>query len=887
MPQTGGSTGNSLTSAPPVLCFSGGEREGARVVVGEELLLGRAIEGEGCLGDDPKISRRHARITRGLAGCLIVEDLGSANGTFVNGSRLSAPRMVNVGDTIRIGNTELRVEASDVRSAPPLVSAPAVDVDLSGGRVHEPQPRTSEGTLLYRSRRLALGPSEVTVGRASDDTICVADERVSRHHARFEATEDGFWIADLGSRNGTYLNGELLRGERRPLASGDTVTVAGEPIRFLAGRATVFADTLQQAVKGTQPIRLQGDQLTIGRDPANDVVLDDPNVSRFHAEVGSTPDGWELRDLGSRNGTRLNGSLIDRVRVEVGSEIGIGPFRLVFDGAGFVARDDRGSLRLAADQVTVEVGGDKRILDGVSVEIQPGDFVAIIGEAGSGKTTLLKTLAGVIHPTRGAVTVNGDPVSARLSEIGYVPQDEIVHRELTVREALTYAARLRLPGDSSQQEIRAAVDQVLAELAMEQHAETKVGDLSGGQRKRAGFGTELVNRPGLLFLDEVTTGLDPGLERKLMELMRKISGTRTVIAITHATKNLGLCDKVIIVGRGGQLSFFGAPDEALEYFDVSDYDGIYTALDEAPAGHWPDRWVAYVRERGRQPGDTPPTPQRFARPTADRKIGRQARILASRYFVLFRRDRRNLIILLGQVPLLAILVALLFHTDVLRTGNGQSGNALQLVFLLVVIVVWCGSIDSAREIIKERAVFSRERAVGVRNTAFLLSKTSLLFSLTLVQTLILAGIILGLRPLHEPSDAYVGVVALLVLSSWVAVMLGLLLSATARTENQATSFIPLILIPELILSGGATALHQLPSAVQVFAGAIFPRWSFAALGEILHFNFRFAGDPNGAIQFQQYGHSFFQLSPWIGAAMLVLFLALFGGGVLLSLRRQR
>lgn len=887
MPPVGGSAGDSVTSAPPALCFSSGARAGTRLFVADELLLGRTVDGEGRLGDDPKISRRHARISRGAGASLVVEDLGSANGTFVNGSRLAEPRIVHIGDTIGIGNSELRVEPFDEPGRTTTIAPGSGDVVSGGDGVHEPQRRSSDGTLLYRGSRFTLGRSQVTAGRASDNTICLGGERVSRHHARFDATDDGFWVTDLGSRNGTYVNGELVRAERHSLASGDTVSVGGEPIRFLAGQATVFADQLPQGVKGTQTIRLQGDQLTIGRDPTNDVVLDDPNVSRFHAQVVSVSDGWALRDLGSRNGTRLNGSLIDRGRIEAGSEIGVGPFRLVFDGASIVARDDRGSLRLAADQATVEVNGHKRILDGVSLEIPPGDFVAIIGEAGSGKTTLLTTLAGVTHPNSGAVTVNGDPVSARLSEIGYVPQDEIVHPELTVREALTYAARLRLPQDSSQAEIRAAVDQVLAELAMEEHAETKVGNLSGGQRKRAGFGTELVNRPGLLFLDEVTTGLDPGLERKLMELMCQISGTRTVITITHATKNLGLCDKVIIMGRGGRLCFFGPPDESLGYFGVSDYDAIYIELDQAPVEYWPERWAAFVREGGRQREEAPPTPLQFARPRADRTIGNQAQILASRYFVLFRRDRRNLIILLGQVPLLAILVALLFHRDVLVFGNGESSNAIQLIFLMVVIVVWCGSIDSAREIIKERAVFDRERAVGVRNTAFLLSKTSLLFTLTLVQTVLLCAIIFALRPVHQASTAYVVVAAFLALSSWVAVMLGLLLSANVRTENQATSFIPLILIPELILSGGATPLHQLPSALQVFAGAIFPRWSYAALGDVIRFNQRFARDPTGAVQFQQNGHTFFLLSPWIGASVLTLFLLVFAGGVLLSLRRER
>ena len=881
-----GSTESPAGSASASLHFTAGSRQGVRVEVARELLIGRAVDGEGRLDGDPGVSRWHARVSRSPTGGLLVEDVGSANGTYVNGTRLSGPRELSIGDTIRIGATEIQVEPQDTqvqRADAQVVPPPPADADRSGQGPYD-------GTLLYGRSRHRLGVSAVTAGRAEDNTIRIDSERASRHHARFEPSAEGYVVVDLDTRNGTYLNGERLRNERRPLTSGDTVTIAGEPIRFLAGKATVFGETAPQPGKGPGPpqtISLLGNELTIGRDSSNDVVLNDPNVSRFHAEVVSVPDGWELRDLGSRNGTRLNGSLIERTTIESGSEIGIGPFRLIFDGAALVARDDRGSLRLAAEMVTIDVAGGKRILDAASLEIPPGDFVAIIGEAGSGKTTLLKSLAGVIAPTWGAITVNGEPVSARLSEIGYVPQDEIVHRDLTTREALTYAARLRLPQDSSEEEIRTAVDDVLEELAMVEHANTRVGSLSGGQRKRAGFGTELVNRPGLLFLDEVTTGLDPGLERRLMELMRQLAGARTVVTITHATKNLGLCDKIVIMGRGGHLSFFGPPDEALRFFGVSDYDEIYTALDEAPPGYWPERWLAYETERARQGGDLPPSPPTFARPKADRKIRRQARILASRYLVLFRRDRRNLIILLGQVPVLALFVAVLFHRDVMRQGNGQVSSAIQLIFLLLVVAIWCGSIDSAREIIRERPVFERERAVGVRNTAYLLSKTSVLFALTLVQATFLAAIILALRPLHEPSRVYFIVIGLLIISSWVAVMVGLLLSASVNTENQATSFLPLILIPELLFAGGIKPIHQLPSAVKVIAGTIFARWSYAGLGNAVHFNTRFAKDPNGAIQFTNNGHTFFQLTPATTAGILALFLAVFSAGVLVSLRTHR
>lgn len=472
-----------------------GNDVGRSLSINDELVLGRAVGGAGQLDGDPDISRRHARVSRGSDGQLLIEDLQSANGTYVNGVRLSEARVLHQGDAIRLGQTELALrsdgEASRSASAQPVIAPGA--------------------TLLHGGERIPLRGDGATVGRAEDSTIRIASNLASRHHARFDTAADGCYVADLGSTNGTYLNGQRLSGESRRLANGDTVTVGGEPIRFLAGEVTGLGGQISQIeLTGTRTIQFDGKRLTLGRDPSNDVVLANPNVSRFHAEVAAANGGYELRDLGSRNGTRLNGQLIgERTTIQTGSEIGIGPFRLIFDGAAFVARDDRGSLRLDAEQLIVDVKG-KRILDNATIEIQPGEFVAIIGESGSGKTTLIKVLAGVSDPSSGTVTVNGEPVSSRLAEIGYVPQDEIVHRDLTVNEALTYAARLRLPQDTSDQEIEQVVRGVIAELGLSDHAETRVGSLSGGQRKRAGVGTELVNHPGLLYLDEATTGLDPG-----------------------------------------------------------------------------------------------------------------------------------------------------------------------------------------------------------------------------------------------------------------------------------------------------------------------------------------------------------------------------------------
>ncbi len=440
-------------------------------------------------------------------------------------------------------------------------------------------------SVLSAGERIVIGGGELTVGRAEENALVIADERASRRHARIYAKNGGWWVADLGSRHGTLVNGERLGDTAKRLASGDAIEIGDRELRFLGGETTRMASR-EIPITQTQTVAFDGERLRIGRDPQNDVVLPNPNVSRFHADLLATDGRIELRDLGSSNGTRLDGELVERGVVEPGSSIGIGPYRLVFDGETFLARDERGSMRLDAEAVTVQAA-EKTILHETSVSLGPGELVAMIGESGAGKSTLLKLLAGVNRPSSGRVSVSGEPIAARLTDVGYVPQDDIVHALLTVREALGYAGRLRLPSDASDDELAGAVDDALGELALEPHAETMIGTLSGGQRKRTGVASEVLGRPGLLFLDEPTTGMDPGLETRMMQLFRALADReRGVALVTHATKNLALCDRVVILARGGHLVFNGAPSEALTFFEVDDYDGIYTALDETPLETW-------------------------------------------------------------------------------------------------------------------------------------------------------------------------------------------------------------------------------------------------------------------------------------------------------------
>jgi ABC-type multidrug transport system ATPase subunit len=744
-------------------------------------------------------------------------------------------------------------------------------------------PAAAGATILHGSSRKAIPSSGLTIGRRSDNDIVLATDRASRHHARIDGDGGRWYVADLGSMNGTYVNGDRLNGESRWLESGDTVTIGGEDLRFVAGDTTTFGAPAPERSR-TASVTFSGTPLTLGRDPANDVVLDDPNVSRFHAELSSLGAGMAVRDLGSSNGTRVDGRPIGAapVRIETGAEIAIGPYRLLADGTRLVAHNEHGAMRLDARSVSV-VAGDRTILDRASLSIAPGELVALIGESGSGKTTLLKALAGVAVPTSGTVTVSGEPVETRGTDIGYVPQTDVVHGALTVREALRYSARLRLPDDASRADVDAAVDRVIGEVALDEHADKRIGSLSGGQRKRAAVAVELLGHPSLLFLDEPTTGLDPELETRLMRLLRQLAaGGRAVAVVTHATKNLALCDKVAVMGRGGQLAFFGAPDAALEFFGVDSFDEIFRALLDRPSAEW-----RHMFETGVRPPTGPPEPPgALPPPVRPRRAGRQTRVLSARYLRLMVRDRRNVLILLGQVPLLAAGMTGLFASDVFATGEGKAGSSAQLLFLLVITALWLGSIDSAREIVKERGVLERELAAGLRLRAYLASKGIVLFALAALQTVALAAIVLAFRPLGEEPTAYLAVGALLVLTSLVAVAMGLVISAWVRSQDQATSFIPLALIPQLFFAGAIVGVEKMGEPVALISKAAFAQWAFAGSGTAIDMEARIAADRPFA-KTNSFGPDFFDLRLWMAAAVLIGFLVLFFALTALLLRRRR
>ena len=458
-------------------------------------------------------------------------------------------------------------------------------------------------------REVPLGKAALTLGRAPSNDIVLTSRFVSARHARIEPSGATYVIVDIGSTNGILAEGKRLDANSPlTLADGDVLRI-GDPATgnfvTLTYRNPAAARVAQAAtVAHSYPLDPSDPQITIGRE-GSDIVLENPQVSRNHATIDRAGSQHVLRDAGSTNGTFVNGQRISQHTLAPGDVIQIGAFKLVYDGDSLDQYDQRGALRIDARNLTREVrrGGKTRlILNDVSLSIAPREFVALVGGSGTGKSTLMNALSGYVQASGGHVFVNGDDYyrnfDAYRTVLGYVPQDDIIHRTLPVDRALGYAAQLRLPADTAPAEITKRIAQVLEDVEMAPHRDTLVDNLSGGQRKRVSIGAELLADPSLFFLDEPTSGLDPGLEKKMMYTLRRLADSgRTIVLVTHATANISQCDHVAFMSDG-RLVYFGPPAEALAFFNVSsgDFADIYTKLEGAAAPQDPDRWLVVQRD---------------------------------------------------------------------------------------------------------------------------------------------------------------------------------------------------------------------------------------------------------------------------------------------------
>jgi ABC-type multidrug transport system ATPase subunit/pSer/pThr/pTyr-binding forkhead associated (FHA) protein len=649
------------------------------------------------------------------------------------------------------------------------------------------------------AQALALTRGDTIIGRGTGADIQLTHPEVSRQHCRVTWNGESCSVEDLGSARGTAVNGTGI-ATPAVLRPGDQIALGAVVLEFGIGELPVIEPVVPRAlmmtVRGVPADRIiVTEELTLGRDTKADVVLTDPGVSRRHAKVRpSASGGVVVADLHSTAGSFVNGHRFDEHELTVGDRLQVGPFCFQFDGQALVRVGNSSGGTIQAREITMRAG-PQLILDHLSLTVPPSRFVGIIGPSGAGKSSLLHTLSGLRAPEEGQVLADGANVysSDTAHSFGFVPQEDIVHPELTVSEALRFSARLRLPRGTPTHEIQKLIVQTMDQLGLRQRANHMVSRLSGGQRKRVSVGVELLAKPSILFLDEPSSGLDPATEFQLMELLRDLADTGcTIICTTHVMENAYLLDQLIVL-VGGVLAFQGSPQEAREYFRVSKLTSLYDRLADQPPKGWQE---AFSTSAGQQQERTPAASARADAPAA-RPFAMG--ILLQRQWAILRSDWRNFLILLGQPLVIAALVS--WVTD----------DRALVMFFAYLATLWFGCSNAAQEIVKEIAIYRRERLIGVGAHSYLASKFLFLTAITALQALLLYVAMLIGEGGREGSVAWQ--LAALLGTAVAAVGIGCAISALARTVMQAVMIVPLILIPQIVFSGYTVAAHEMTAAV--------------------------------------------------------------------------
>lgn len=575
----------------------------------------------------------------------------------------------------------------------------------------------------------------------------------------------------------------------------------------------------------------------IGRREDCDVVVADPLVSRVHATLVSTGAGLEIIDNLSINGTFVNGHRVTRSPVHDGDVVTLGNTDLIVAGTTLVPRPaSRGTGGVQAHRLGLSIDG-RPLLTDVSFTARPGTLTAIIGPSGAGKSTLIRLLGGATRPSIGRVTFDGHDVHAEYasmrSRIGVVPQDDVVHRQLTVEQALGYAAELRLPPDTSAVDRRQVVDRVIDELELTPHRKTRVDNLSGGQRKRASVAMELLTGPSLLILDEPTSGLDPALDRQVMTMLRRLADAgRVVVVVTHSLTYLDMCDQVLLLTSSGKTAFVGVPNDISAAMGGTDWADIFAFVSADPdAAH--RRFLARQQASGAvaelpAPPGPPGSPARTSLP-------RQVWSLARRQARLIIADR-------GYFIFLAVLPFILGALTLVVPGGSGFGpadprsdtpdEAAEILLVLLVAVVFMGTALTIRDLVGERAIFRREQSVGLSASAYLAAKVIVYSLAALLQTAALTAIVVVGKGAPARGAVLLGSPVLelytaLAVTAIVSALIGLALSSLAKSNEQILPMLVVVIMVSLVFSGGMFPISGRVGLDQI-SWYLPSRWGFAA-----------------------------------------------------------
>lgn len=675
----------------------------------------------------------------------------------------------------------------------------------------------------------------ITFGRAENNDIIIPSLFVSSNHGYFELTNSSVRIVDNKSKNGIYVNNNKTNNIF--LKDGDSIKIDNpeEPLK----NGIIMILSCGNNTNIWQQYNINKEITFIGRSNDCDITLDHISISLKHARIIKKRDIYTISNCDNNcmilvNGNLLNGTITLKDR----DAILIANVKLIYiDGQIFYQVYSRGVNLDAVDIVkTVRIKGKKKdISQHVNLSIKEGQFVAFVGGSGTGKSTFMNCISGFSKPTSGKVFINGTDLFENYSVlkniIGYVPQDDIVFKNLTLITMLNYAANLRMPDDTTYQEKNKRIDEVLKIVELSDKKNVMIKNLSGGQRKRASIAIELIADPKLFFLDEPTSGLDPGTERSLMQTLRKMTNSgKTIVLVTHNTLNLHLCDKVVFFGLNGRLCYQGTPKDALNFFQVNDLVDVYTLLNN-DTKTWHEKFLnsqynekIYVNKKNETDDNNKKRSKKNNK--NNKSFFKQFATLSKRYIKTILNNKQQLMLLILQSPLIAFLMSLIVTSDLFEYYD----ETKSILFAIANSAIWLGLLNSIQEICKERTILKKEYMANLKISSYLCSKIFVMLLLATIQALLflstfslllevpIGGVIFGWYP---------EMLITLISTIFSASTLGLCVSTLSKDASVAMTYAPLFIIPQLLFSG---MFFKLEGIVEFISNFVLCRWSVEAMG---------------------------------------------------------
>lgn len=683
----------------------------------------------------------------------------------------------------------------------------------------------------------SFGKGFVYFGRDPKNDIVLTSHLVSSEHGRFVYKGNAWVMEDkaayqgAGSTNGLIYNNASIIS--RAIGDGDFIRIDDGVETVSEGVLFVFSSADSDNKWYSVPL-FGRQELTIGREESCDITLPHVSVSKCHAKIVRETDGYYIYDSGSTNGVIVNYKRVfGKERLHEKDVISITNSKLIFTAAMVFYCCYKSGISVDASDIVIRRGTGRRSFitsDHVSLSIRPGELIAIIGGSGAGKSTILNCMCGYLPPTQGEVFINGVNLYQNFDSlkklVGYVPQSDIVYDNLTLHDMLLYTAKLRLPKDTTPAEREAAIARAIDLVELPEKRNSLIKSLSGGQRKRASIAVELLSDPNLLFLDEPASGLDPGTERNLMQSLRKMAdGGKTVILVTHSTLQLRMCDKIVFMGKGGNLCFYGSYDDALGFFGVSDIVDVYNMITEQAK-----QWNAKFESSRAAPGKVRQTSVVSGKVRESRF--KQLCVLSARYLKLILNDRQRLLLLLVQAPLLAVLISFVADGE----QFDQYEMTKSLLFALSCSAFWVGMLNAIQEVCKERTIMKREYMTGLSLGAYVSSKIIVLGILCLIQSVMITGVFGAMVGWPEEgilTSAFYELLITTLITAVASTAMGLFVSSLFTNADRAMTVAPILLMPQILFSG---LIFKLSGATEIISWFAVCRWSMEGYGTTANLN---------------------------------------------------